>query len=106
MTTLLPLDDNGNPIQFLTPKILAGSQKVNTTATTARSTAFASETKVIGIWATQDMFVRMGGSSITAANTDHFIPASQYFRLPTKGNLYIAAIRSSADGILYISELE
>lgn len=109
MSTLLPTDLNNNPIPVM--RLRPGyAQSVAVTASSARNaTAFDSLTRVIGIYATVPMFVRLGGNTVTAAATDHYLPADTYMDISVAGSTtqsyaYIAAIRSSSDGTLYISE--
>ena len=109
MSTLLPVDTDNNPIQVL--RLRPGyAQNISVTATSARNTtAFDAATRVIGLYATVPVFVRLGNSSVTAAATDHYIPADTYMDVSVAGNEkqtynYIAAVRASSDGTLYVSE--
>ena len=103
---LLPLDTNGNPIDAMRLRA-GGAQKIAFTATSARqASAFATDRLVISIYATQDCFVKTGDGTVVATTNDHFIPAGFWARIALKGHTHIAAIRSSADGTLYISEME
>lgn len=109
MSTLLPVDSNNRiiPVLRLRP---GASQSVSVTASSARTaTAFNTETRVIGIYATTAMFVRLGNSSVTAAGTDHYLPADTYMDIAVAGDktqtyTHIAAVRSASDGTLYVSE--
>lgn len=111
MSTILPLDSNHNPIPALKLKD-DGAHSVAVTASSARNvTAFANETRVISVYATSDMYVRLGDSSVTASSSDHFFPAGVYYDIAVGGDAkahdtHIAALRVSADGTLYISEKE
>lgn len=101
----MPIDGGGNPIPAMRLRS-EGSHKFSTSSTTARNTtAFNSDTRVVSLYATEDVYIRFGGSTVTAAATDHFFPAGVYydFAIP-KGTTHVAAIRDSADGTLYISE--
>lgn len=109
MTTLLPVDANNYPLPVL--RLLSGGAKtITVTSASARTaTAFDTETRVIGLYATTAMFVRFGNSSITAAATDHYLPADTYMDVSIAGDemqsfTHMAAIRAAADGTLYISE--
>lgn len=107
--TLLPTDTNNNPIPVLRPRP-GYAQSVAVTATSARNaTAFDAITRVIGIYSTVPIFVRLGNSSVTATTSDHYLPADTYMDISIASSsvqsyAYIAAIRSSSDGTLYISE--
>jgi len=109
MSTLLPVDTDNNPIQAL--RLRPGlAQSVTVTATSARNaTALDAATRIIGIYATVPIFVRLGNSSVTATTSDHYIPADTYMDISVAGNstqsyTHIAAVRASSDGTLYISE--
>ena len=109
MPTLLPIDANNYPLQVM--RLRPGfAQSVAVTSTSARNaSAFDSETRVVGLYATVAMFVRFGGNTITAAVTDHYIPADTYMDISVAGDdtqsfSYVAAIRAATDGTLYISE--
>lgn len=79
------------------------SQQVTVTGTSAQSAAFESTTRVIRVFATVDMYIKMG-SNPTAAVTDCFVPGGviQYFGVIPGEKL--AAIRSSSSGTLHITE--
>ncbi len=109
MTTILPTDENNNPIPALRLRD-GGAHRITVTATSARnSVAFNAGTRVIGLYATGPVYLRCGGSGVTAAATDHFFPANTYYDIAIGGEesvqtLYIAALRAEADCTLYISE--
>ena len=109
MSTLLPTDANNFPIPALRLRT-GGSHSLSVTATSARNaTAFNAATRVIGIYATAPVFVRLCGDTVTAVNTDHYIPADTYMDIAVAGDdeqtaTHIAAIRASSDGTLYVSE--
>lgn len=109
MTTLLPVDANNYPVPVL--RLLSGGAKtIAVTASSARtSTAFDVETRVVGLYATTAMFIRFGSNTVTASATDHYLPADTYMDISIAGDetqsfTNIAAVRSVADGTLYISE--
>ena len=110
MPTLMPTDDNNNPIPALRLKDGA-SHAIAATATTARnSTAFGTDTQVVSICATVPVFVRCGGATVTATTADHYFPAGLYYDIAVGGDgqkqtTHIAVLRAEAtDGIVYISE--
>jgi hypothetical protein len=109
MTSLLPQDTNGNPIPTLRLKD-GGAHKININGTSAKNTAPLSlDTDVIGLYATEDSFIKIGTDTVTASDSDHFIPAGTYFDIAlgpneTAQNSYIAAITTGVSGTLYISE--
>lgn len=111
MSTFLPLDSNNNPIPALRLKD-DGAHSIGVGSSSARnSTAFSADTRVIGLYATTDMYVRLGDGTVSASASDHFFPAGVYYDISIGGDAaaldtHIAAVRVSADGVLYISEKE
>lgn len=110
MPTLMPTDDNNNPIPALRLKD-GGSYAIAATATAARNaTAFAADTQVISICPTVAVFVKCGASTVTATTSDHYIPAGLYYDIAIGGDgqkqtNYISVLRAeNTDGIVYISE--
>jgi hypothetical protein len=82
------------------------TQKASFTATSARITnAVGDFVNVVRLIATQDCFVKIGQGSISATTSDVFLKANEaeYFRCHPGEK--VAAIRSSADGDLYITEM-
>lgn len=109
MTTKLPLDSNDNPIPALRLKD-GGAHVIATSAASARnSTAFDADTRVISVYATEDVYLNFGDSSVSATTSDHFFPAGVYYDVALGGgatahDTYVAALRVSTNGQLYISE--
>ena len=109
MSTILPTDDNNNPIPALRLRD-GGAQKITVTSTSARNTtAFDIGTQVISLYATVGVYIRFGGSAVTAATTDHYFPANTYYDIAIGGENslhygYVAVIRDNTDGVLYVSE--
>lgn len=111
MSTLLPTDDNNNPIPALRLKSPGGAHNIAATATsTKNTTAFANDTQVISVYATEPVFIKFGTSSVTANNTDHYFPAGVYYDMAIGGDgqaqaTHLAVIRAeNTDGVVYISE--
>lgn len=110
--TILPLDSNKNPIPALRLKASGGAHAIAVSGSSARnSTAFNAATRVISLYSTVDIYVRLGGASVTAAGTDHFFPAGTYYDIAVGGDetgqaTYIAALQVSTGGTLYVSEKE
>jgi hypothetical protein len=108
MPTVLPVDANNYPVPVLRLRPSA-AQTLAVSSTSARSTVFNTDTRVVGLYATTAMFVRFGDNTVTAAATDHYLPADTYMDLSIAADdlqsfSYVAAIRTATDGILYISE--
>lgn len=110
--TVLPLDSNKNPIPALRLKSSGGAHAITVSGTSARnSTAFADTTRVISLYSTTDVYVRLGGAAVTADSSDHFFPANTYYDIAIGGDdtghaTYLAALQVSGGGTLYISEKE
>lgn len=109
MPTLLPTDQNNNPIPALRLKD-GGAHQIAAGSTSARnSTAFDSGTQVVSIYATVPVYLRFGNASVTAATTDHYFPSGIYYDIAIGGDgsahhTHLAVLRESSDGTVYISE--
>jgi hypothetical protein len=109
MSTFLPQDSNGNPIPVLRFKI-NGAHAISASVTSARnSTAFADETRVISLYATQPVYIKFGDSSVTATSANHYFPAGVYYDVAIGGDetahaTHIAVLAVSTSGTVYISE--
>ncbi|HNQ91348.1 MAG TPA: hypothetical protein PKI93_00280 [Alphaproteobacteria bacterium] len=109
MPTLMPTDQNNNPIPALRLKD-AGSHKITATATSARnSTAFDAETQIVSLYATVGVYIKFGTSTVTATTSDHYFPAGVYYDFAIGGDgsahkTHMAVLRESTDGTVYISE--
>lgn len=111
MTTLLPTDADDNPIPAVRFRD-GGAHAVVTSGTSARnSTAFDAETRIISIFATEDVYIKFGGAGVTASASDHFFPKNVYYDIALGGGrtphfTHIAALQVTTGGMLYISEKE
>lgn len=111
MATKLPLDTNNNPIPALRLQDDA-AHSISTSASSARnSAAFNADTRIISVYATQDVYLAFGDSSVTATSSDHFFPAGVYYDVAIGGDgtghaTHLAALRVTDNGTLYISEKE
>ncbi len=76
--TLLPTDANSFPISALRPRTGASHTIAVTATSAAIPVAFNAATRVIGVYATTAMFIRIGDNTATAVNTDHYLPADTY----------------------------
>lgn len=113
MTTLLPKDADNNAIPALR---LAdgGAHALTVTATSNRNTtAFSEDTKIISLYATAPVYLKLGDNTALATTSDHYFPANTYYDIAITGgagkgphNAYISALRVSEDCTLYISEKE
>jgi hypothetical protein len=105
MPTELPEDMRGDPIPALCLKD-SGGHSISVTATSARNATAMTDTKIVSLYATVDVFLKLGDDTVVATTSDHFFPAGVYYDIHIKDNTHIAAIRASSDGTLYISEKE
>lgn len=112
MPTLLPRDGDNTPIPALRLKPGSAHSIAVTSSSARNATGFDTATRVVSLYSTVDVFVKFGGGSVTAAATDHFIPADLYYDVAIGGErtghyTHIAAIRAGEEnGTLYISEKE
>ncbi|MFP4313757.1 MAG: hypothetical protein ACLFR0_05455 [Alphaproteobacteria bacterium] len=110
--TAQPIDANNNSISALRLKS-GGAHSITAGASSARNTAaFDAQTKVISVYASVPVYLKMGHSDVTAASTDHYFPAGVYYDFAIEGNAgvhhtHLAVLRAGADdGTVYISEKE
>ncbi len=109
--TILPQDTFDRPIPALRLKPGA-AHSIAAGATSARNTtAFGDSTRIVSLFATVPVYVRFGGSGVTAAATDHYFPEGLYYDFSIGGDeavqyKYVAVLRASTDGTVYISEKE
>ena len=103
-----PKDENNNAIPIL-PLKASGGQNIAVAAASARSTAVS--TQAVTLHATSNCFVEIGDATVTASTTtSHYLPELQTYDLGTgisfgtADQRFIAVIRDTADGVLYISE--
>jgi hypothetical protein len=111
MPTLLPKDSDNNIIPAVRLKA-GGAHSIAVTSASARTSgAFAADTRIVSLYATVPVYIRFGDSAVTASASDHYFPAGVYYDFAVGGGDvpqygYIAALRVSSDGALYISEKE
>ncbi len=113
MTTLLPKDADNNVIPALR---LAdgGAHSLATSANAIRNiTPFDDTTKIISLYATVPVYIKLGDGTVTATTSDHYFPANTYYDIAISGgagkgpqDAYLSVLRVSDDGTLYISEKE
>lgn len=101
-TASLISDKNGTPIQgALEPKI---SNSLALSITSNRSVNnFVN--KILKIYSTVDCFYRLGDSTVTASQSDHFLPAKAIEYIAVGNNTKIAACVTTGTGVLYTSEM-
>ncbi len=107
--TTLPMDRDNNPIPALglNPN---GAHIINSTnASTRNGTAFNTDTRVISIYATDDVFIQFGDLNVTATTADHFLPKGLYYDFAIGGDKvmhmsHVATIANNTDCTVYISE--
>ena len=94
------LDDNGNVV----PVFVYGTtqSKAYTVASAVIDTALSAGIRLVRVWCTTDAFVAIGASA-TTADTPVTAKVETYFHVKEADT--IAAIRVTADGTLYVTEL-
>lgn len=107
MTKFIDLvkDVNNNPFPAAEPRDEKNHTIAFTGTTAKNSTAFDAASRMVLVTPKQDCFIRFGGTSVEAANTDMFLVANEprYLKIP-KGATHIAAIQLSSGGNLYVTE--
>lgn len=109
MSTKLPLDVNDNPIPALRLRE-NGAHQITTSATSSRNTiAFDPTTRIVGLYATQDIYINFGNTTVSASNSDHFFPGGLYYDIALGGGstahyTHIAVLQATTSGTLFISE--
>ena len=103
----LPKDIRGGFAQALKP-IPGEGQTLSVTSTSVQSADFELDTKVISVYSTTDCFIEVGDTNVVATNADQFLPANTFMFISVAdlSDVAIAAIRSTADGTLYVGEWE
>ncbi|MBI1425793.1 MAG: hypothetical protein GC149_20400 [Gammaproteobacteria bacterium] len=79
---------------------------MTSSGTTARNgTAFGDATRIISVYATEDVYIEFGGSGVEATSSNHFFPKGIYydFHIPP-GVTHAAVLQVSTGGTVYISE--
>lgn len=110
LPTYLPRDNWNNTIQTLRPVNGTGQVLAVTAGASSRSTAFASDRRVVRVVATVDVWLATGTASVVAGATSAFVPAG-VIEIPSLGppddrHLYVAASAVSAPGAVYVIEME
>jgi|TARA_R100000081_G_scaffold92138_1_gene72795 hypothetical protein len=101
-TTLAQDQDEFEPIQALP---LGTTQTVSVASSSAaNSTAFAAGTTVVRVVSTTDCHI-IFATSPTATTSTAYLPANQVEYFKATAGEKIAAIRASADGTLYVTEM-
>ena len=80
-------------------------KKVDYTASAANSSAISAHVRFIRVYATTDCFITISNPAVTATSAATPIAAKDYEVFKVTEGQIVSAIRSSADGSLYISEL-
>ncbi|MGH1397722.1 MAG: hypothetical protein ACRBCT_00725 [Alphaproteobacteria bacterium] len=111
MSTKLPLDVNDNPIPALRLKASGAHQIASGAASARNATAFGDGTRVVSLYADQDVYIAFGDSSVTASASDHFFPAGVYYDVALGGDgaahaTHLAVLEVSSAGTVYVSEKE
>lgn len=111
MTTLLPTDADDNLIPAVRLKDGAAHSVTTSAVSAVNATAFDGETRIVSLYATEDVYIRFGGAGVTATASDHFFPKGIYYDMAIGGGrvphyTHVAALQVSTGGSLYVSEKE
>ena len=105
MSILLPIDDNGHPIQVLGFDY-RGTQRLSVTAAASvrNATPVASDIQLITLIATGPCRFELGDQTVTAdKDASPFLSPGQYVDVPLRrGERYVAFIAEGADCAAYI----
>jgi len=109
MSTRLPTDANDSAIQALRLKPNCAHVISSSGSSARNSTPFDDETRVVSIYASEDVYINFGGASVTADTSDHFFPKGVYYDIAIGAEAsarytHIAVRQVSAGGSVYISE--
>lgn len=103
MTESMHVDQNTNPVPVMRP--VNGSDYEITVTGTAAANATAIVEKVVGLYATEDMFLKFGDDEVVAADDDYdvFLPGGHYREYEMEHDEYVSAIQATTGGVLYIN---
>lgn len=86
--------------------VLGGAQSVAYTATAAATTnPVGAQISRVLLWASTDCHVQFGGAPV-ATTADMFVPANTQMLMSIRRGERVSAIRDSADGTLWVSEMD
>ncbi|EWY40653.1 hypothetical protein N825_34865 [Skermanella stibiiresistens SB22] len=111
MSTLMPYDDNLNPIPVLRLKPGGAHQILAGSTSTRNAIPFAPQTRVIGIFATGPLFIASGDAEVTASTADHYFPENTYYDIALGDGLrpchsHLAVLAATGSCTVHISEKE
>lgn len=99
----LPIDANGNPVQGALHPDSRAEQVVAFDASARNTTVLTCQ--IVRVWASQDCHLAFGGSGIVATTSNLLLLKNtpEYFSIDGDG--YIAAIKDTLAGNLYITPM-
>lgn len=102
----MPMDKNNNPVPALTVKDGLAHEITVSGVAAENVTAFETNTEVISMFSTTDIFYKFGeNDQVTATTNDHFFPKGVYYDMAIPAKVtHISVLRVTNDGKLYISE--
>ena len=109
MFTRLPTDTNDETIPALRLKPDSAHAISSGVSSTRNTTTFDDNTRVISLFASEDVYLNFGDSSVTADTSDHFFPKGIYYDMAIGADAssqytHVAVLQVSAGGTVYISE--
>lgn len=86
--------------------VTGGTQsKAFTSSSAAITTAVGDQTRRVLVYSDQDCHIQFAETPV-ATTADQFLPAAQQIMLAIRPGMKVAAIRATADGTIYVSELD
>ena len=109
MFTRLPTDSNDETIPALRLKPDSAHTITSSASSARNASAFDENTRVISLFATEDVYLNFGGASVTADTSDHFFPKGVYYDMAIGADAsaqytHVAVLQVTSGGTLYISE--
>lgn len=102
--TIMFQDDFGESAPIFAP---GASQQLAVGIASTQSAAFAPRTTAVMLFAEQDCFIALGDTPVAVADgTYMLLPANETRLVKVRGGETLAAIRRSADGALFVTELK
>ncbi|MCV6599044.1 MAG: hypothetical protein OIF36_00980 [Alphaproteobacteria bacterium] len=112
MPTILPKDDDNNPIPALRLKDGKAHKIIASSTANRNSVPFSFGTKVISLFTTEDIYIEFGDENIVSDTNSHFFPAGVYYDFAINNckqakDTHISVLKAGTNNAnVYISEKE
>lgn len=109
MTTILPVDQNNHMIPAMRLRKNGAHSITADDTSVTNEIPFAATTRIVSLYATDDVFIEFGGEDVEADEDSHFFPGGVYYDVAIGGGnvahcTHVAALGVNGECILYISE--